>query len=66
MIGNSKTAAGAGDTELARYNTSVQYRLAVAPFRFGTIYQLGGYDQGNGTAPSTPRSAAISAASRSS
>jgi hypothetical protein len=33
VIGVSNTAAGAGDTEDARYNTSVQYRTRVGPLR---------------------------------
>jgi predicted porin len=49
VIGVSNTAAGAGDTEAARYNTSVQYRVAIGPFRLAALYQFGGYDQGNGS-----------------
>jgi len=49
VIGFSSTAAGAGDTEDARYNTSVEYRLGLGPFRLAGLYQLGGYDQGNGS-----------------
>jgi len=49
VIGTSNTAAGAGDTEAARYNTSVQYRVAVGPLRLAALYQFGGYDQGNGS-----------------
>ena len=49
VIGASNTAAGAGDTEAARYNTSVQYRVGVGPFRLAALYQFGGYDQGNGS-----------------
>ena len=49
VIGASNTAAGAGDTEDARYNTSVQYRVGVGPFRLAALYQFGGYDQGNGS-----------------
>jgi predicted porin len=49
LVGASNTVAGAGDTEDARYNTSVQYRVGVGPFRLAAIYQFGGYDQGNGS-----------------
>ena len=49
VIGTSNTVAGAGDTEDARYNTSVQYRVSIGAFRFGALYQFGGYDQGNGS-----------------
>ena len=49
VIGTSNTVAGAGDTEDARYNTSVQYRVNIGAFRFAALYQFGGYDQGNGS-----------------
>jgi predicted porin len=49
VIGVSNIAGGGGDTESARYATSVKYQVDVAPFRFSTLYQLGGYDQGNGS-----------------
>jgi predicted porin len=49
LVGDSNTVAGAGDTEDARYNTSVQYKVSVGPMRFGALYQFGGYDQGNGS-----------------
>ena len=49
VIGTSNTAAGAGDTEDARYNTSLQYKTRVGPLRLAGLYQLGGYDQGNGS-----------------
>ena len=48
--------AGFGNTEVARANTAVKYRLEVpypsfygANFRVGGLVQWGGYDQGNGT-----------------
>jgi predicted porin len=47
VIGVSNTAAGGGDTETARYNTSLKYRIGVGPFHFAGLYQFGGYDQGN-------------------
>jgi predicted porin len=49
VIGTSNTVAGAGDTEDARYNTSVQYRVNIGTFRLAGLYQFGGYDQGNGS-----------------
>ncbi len=49
VVGASNTVAGAGDTENARYNTSVQYRVSIGPFRLAALYQFGGYDQGNGS-----------------
>ncbi len=49
VIGTSNTAAGGGDTEAARYETSVQYRVNVGAFRLAALYQFGGYDQGNGS-----------------
>ena len=49
VIGVSNTAAGGGDTETARYNTSLKYRVGVGPFHFAGLYQFGGFDQGNGS-----------------
>ena len=50
LIGTSGTVlAGTGDTETARYNTSVKYQVAYNGFRAGGMVQLGGYEQGNGT-----------------
>jgi len=49
VIGASNTAGGAGDTEDARFATSVQYANRVGPFRFAVLYQFGGYSQGNGS-----------------
>jgi len=56
-IGYSGSYAGFGDTEAARVNTAVKYRLNVpynfglsgASFRVAGLIQWGGYDQGNGT-----------------
>ena len=55
--GFSGSFAGFGDTEAARANTAVKYRLDFpvpyfygANFRVGGLVQWGGYDQGNGTA----------------
>jgi predicted porin len=55
-LGFSGSFAGFGDTEDARVNTAVKYRLDVpypsfygANFRVGGLVQWGGYDQGNAT-----------------
>lgn len=55
-LGFSGSYAGFGDTEAARANTAVKYRLDYpypsfygANFRLGGLIQWGGYDQGNGT-----------------
>jgi len=42
--------AGLGDTELARSNTAIKYRLDYANFRVAGLAQIGGYNQGNGSA----------------
>jgi predicted porin len=49
VLGVSNTVAGGGDTETARYNTSLKYRLGVGSFNFVGLYQFGGFDQGNGS-----------------
>ena len=49
VIGVSNIVGGGGDTENARYATSVKYQLDVAMLRFSALYQLGGFDQGNGS-----------------
>jgi predicted porin len=49
VIGASSTAGGAGDTEDARYNTSVQYTKSIGAFHLAALYQFGGYSQGNGS-----------------
>ena len=41
---------GFGDTELARSNTAIKYRLELMNFRAAELAQIGGYDQGNGSA----------------
>jgi predicted porin len=55
-LGFSGSYAGFGDTESARANTAVKYRVEIpdpsfygANFRLGGLVQWGGYDQGNGT-----------------
>jgi predicted porin len=54
-LGFSGSFAGFGDTEAARANTALKYRLDVpypsfygANFRVGGLFQWLGYDQGNG------------------
>jgi predicted porin len=49
VIGASNTAGGTGDTEDARYATSVQYATNLGAFRLAALYQFGGYSQGNGS-----------------
>ena len=50
LIGNSSTyVSGVGDTEVARYNTSLKYQVAYNNLRAGAIWQLGGYGLGNGS-----------------
>ena len=49
VIGASNTAGGSGDTEDARYATSVQYSTGISGFRLAALYQFGGYSQGNGS-----------------
>jgi hypothetical protein len=49
VIGVSSTAGGSGDTEDARYATSVQYGTHIGAFRMAALYQFGGYSQGNGS-----------------
>jgi predicted porin len=46
----SGSYAGFGDTEAARANTALKYRVEIQNFRLGGLWQWGGYDQGNGTA----------------
>ncbi|MGB7974161.1 MAG: hypothetical protein WCF81_07365 [Roseiarcus sp.] len=48
-FGYSGAYAGFGDTEAARVNTGVKYRLSYQNFRVGALAQWGGYDQGNGS-----------------
>ena len=55
-LGFSGSFAGFGDTEAARANTALKYRLDLpdpafygSNFRVGGLWQWGGYDQGNGT-----------------
>ncbi len=49
-LGYSGSYAGFGDTEAARANTAVKYRLDfLNNYRAAGLVQWGGYDQGNGT-----------------
>jgi len=52
-LGFSGSFAGFGDTEAARANTAVKYRLDLPVYgqnlRVAGLVQWGGYDQGNGT-----------------
>ncbi len=48
-FGYSGSYAGFGDTEAARANTAVKYRVNYQNFRAGGLIQWGGYDQGNGS-----------------
>ena len=48
-LGYSGSYAGFGDTEAARANTAVKYRLDIQNFRVGGLVQVGGYNWGNGT-----------------
>jgi predicted porin len=48
-IGYSGSYAGFGDTEAARANTAVKYRVDIQNFRLGGLVQVGGYNWGNGT-----------------
>jgi predicted porin len=47
VIGFSGTTAGVGDTEDARYSTSVKYRVDYGQFRAAGLYQFGGYAWNN-------------------
>jgi predicted porin len=50
MIGFSSTLGGGlGDTEVARYNTSVKYQIAYNIFRAAAEWQFGGFAQGDGS-----------------
>lgn len=46
-IGFSGTNAGAGNTESARYNTALKYRVDIANWRLAAAWQFGGYGQYN-------------------
>jgi predicted porin len=48
-IGFSGTVAGGGDTENAKYSTSVKYRIKIGDFRAAALWQFGGYDFNNGS-----------------
>src|SRR5579862_690074 len=48
QIGFSSVGTGAGISETARATTSAKYRYQIGDFRFGALWQFGGYDQNNG------------------
>jgi predicted porin len=48
-IGYSGKTAGAGSTEDARVNTAVKYQVKFGDFHVGGLYQIGGFEQGNGS-----------------
>ena len=48
-VGYSGSYAGFGDTEAARANTALKYRVSIQNFRLGGLVQVGGYNWGNGT-----------------
>lgn len=49
-FGASSSYAGFGDSELARSNTALKYRLQFLDnLRLGGLAQIGGYNQGNGS-----------------
>jgi predicted porin len=50
MLGDSSALRGFGLTELARSNTAFKYRWNYSNFRVAALGQVGGYDQGNGSA----------------
>jgi predicted porin len=50
LIGFSATyVGGVGDTETARYNSTLKYTLDYNNIRAGALWQFGGYDLGNGS-----------------
>ncbi|HKN28223.1 MAG TPA: porin [Roseiarcus sp.] len=50
VLGASSALRGFGLTELARSNTAFKYRWTNSNFRVAALAQVGGYDQGNGSA----------------
>jgi predicted porin len=48
-IGFSGVTGGGGDTENAKYSSAVKYRVNIANFRLGALYQFGGYELNNGS-----------------
>jgi predicted porin len=48
-LGFSGSYAGFGDTEAARTNTALKYRIDIQNFRLGGLVQVGGYNWGNAT-----------------
>jgi predicted porin len=48
-IGYSGKSAGTGSTEDARVNTAIKYTIKYGNFHVGGLYQVGGFEQGNGS-----------------
>jgi predicted porin len=48
-IGYQGIACGGGNTENCRYSTSAKYRIQVGNFRAAALWQVGGYDENNGS-----------------
>jgi len=48
-IGFSGIVAGGGDTQDARYSTSLKYRYEVGDLHAAALWQFGGYEQNNGS-----------------
>jgi predicted porin len=48
-IGFSGVVAGGGDTENAKFSTSVKYRLNIGDYRLAALWQFGGYSLNNGS-----------------
>ena len=48
-LGFAGSYAGFGNTEAARSNTALTYRLEIANFRVAALVQTGGYNLGNGS-----------------
>ena len=66
VIGDSSTVAGVGDTEDARYNTSLQYKVGTGPIRLaGSTNSAATTKAMPRIAPSRPKSGENSAAFRS-
>lgn len=46
-IGYSGVTSGVGDTEDAKFTTSLKYKIQLGQFRAAALYQFGGYGAGN-------------------
>jgi predicted porin len=49
LIGFSGNTAGVGNTEDARFNTALKYRVDIYNYRFAALWQFGSYGQDNGS-----------------